>query len=285
MSTHFIQPQSAPVQQRCTTHPSRTASAYCRVCNRPACADCALRDEYGPVCVDCAEPMGKPARQKTDRQFFTNVLTLILISINVVMFVAQNTVPGFFNALSLSPQSGETEPWRLLTSAFLHVDIWHVGMNMMTLFFIGSGVERALGHLRFLSIYFLSALVGSLAVVAWAWVEPNAWTQVTVGASGAIYGLFGAAFLVQRRSRMPTLEILGLLGVNLAYSFLVPGISWQAHVGGLAGGLIATAAFLGVFDATQHRGKLGTYAWNLLTFVGLTALTGTGFWFMYGALA
>lgn len=282
----FGQHSTSPRQETCPKHPGQPAVAYCKRCNRPVCSDCAIETEVGWVCVDCAGPKAK--RRSTGRLANTQLagapVTLALIVINIIFFVVQQIWSGAFGVLAMSPAAGYFQPWRLLTTTFLHAGFWHILFNMLMLYLLGSAVERAWGHWKFTSIYLLSALVGSLAVVVWVFASPGSFTQATVGASGAIYGLFGAVFLVQRRSGISTTGILVLLGLNLAYAFVMPGISWQAHVGGFLGGLLVSAIYLWVGDLTQHRSGSVRLAWDVVATVALTAAIGVAFWGTYAVL-
>ncbi len=141
-------------------------------------------------------------------------------------------------------------PWQLLTSAFSHLELIHIGFNMLALWFLGPQLERVIGRVRFLALYLLSALAGS-ATVLWL-SEPG---SVTLGASGAVYGLLGALLVLVLKVRGNYQSIVMWLGLNLAYTFLGPGsISWQGHFGGLAGGA-AIAAIL-AYAPKQNRSAI-----------------------------
>jgi membrane associated rhomboid family serine protease len=128
------------------------------------------------------------------------------------------------------------EYWRLLTSGFLHVDFLHVLLNMLSLFWLGRMIEPALGHARFVAIYFVSLLGGSLGVMI---LSPD---EATLGASGAIYGLLGAAIVMARNRNISLVQsgLLPILALNFALTLTIPNISLGGHVGGLIGGLVAT---------------------------------------------
>ncbi|WP_341770548.1 rhomboid family intramembrane serine protease [Actinorugispora endophytica] len=146
--------------------------------------------------------------------------------------------------------------YRLITSAFLHSGVMHLLFNGFALYVVGPQLENWLGHVRYLALWVVSAVGGSVLGYL---VEPN---QLTVGASGAIFGLFGAILLIGRRLRLDTRFILGLLAVNLLITFTVPNISWTAHIGGLVSGLLlgGTYAYLpfgaGRGDRTRARAAL-----------------------------
>lgn len=131
------------------------------------------------------------------------------------------------------------EWWRIITGAFLHAGFWHIGLNMLSLYWLGRFIEVVLRPFRMALVYFVSLIVSGLTVV---YFSPP--TAETLGASGAIFGLFGALFAIGLklgdRGRDLVQSNLGILAVNLLWTFAVPGISWQAHVGGLLAGFILT---------------------------------------------
>ncbi|MGN0063757.1 MAG: rhomboid family intramembrane serine protease [Nocardioides sp.] len=164
--------------------------------------------------------------------------------------------------------------WQPLTSAFTHVEVWHLGMNMLVLWFLGPQIEAALGRTRFLAVYLLAALGGSVGVLWWSSAYGS-----TVGASGAIWGLLGALLVLALKARRDTGQdngavrsVLTWIGINVVFSFAVGGISWQAHFGGLIAGIVATAAV--VLAPRQHRTALqwGTLGVMAVVLVGLMAL-------------
>jgi membrane associated rhomboid family serine protease len=123
--------------------------------------------------------------------------------------------------------------WQLVTSMFTHVEIWHIGFNMLALWILGPQLELAIGRLRFLALYLLSGLAGS-ALVYWAGPQ----NQSTLGASGAIFGLMGALLVLAFRVRGNVQQILIWIAINAVFTFSVRNISWQGHVGGFVGGLV-----------------------------------------------
>jgi membrane associated rhomboid family serine protease len=149
----------------------------------------------------------------------------------------------------------------LLTSAFTHVEILHIGMNMLALWFLGPSLERALGRIRFLAIYLISALSGSVVVL---WLSDASAT--TLGASGGVFGLIGALLVLAYKVHGDVRNVLIWLGINVAYTFIGPGsISWQGHLGGLLGGLAAASIVV-------YAPKAGRSRWQWLGLIGLTVL-------------
>jgi membrane associated rhomboid family serine protease len=136
--------------------------------------------------------------------------------------------------------------WQLITSVFTHEQVWHIAFNMLALWFLGPQLEMAVGRTRFLALYLLSGLAGS-TLVYWASGE----FSTTLGASGAIFGLMGALLVLAVKVRGNVQQILVWIGVNIAFTFTFPGISWQGHLGGFLGGLLIAAIL--VYAPRQHR--------------------------------
>ncbi|MDT5006512.1 MAG: hypothetical protein QOJ24_3688 [Mycobacterium sp.] len=168
----------------------------------------------------------------------TPFLTYALIALNVVLFIGQKASRKFEAALTMwSPAVADGELYRMITSAFLHNGITHILFNMFALFVVGPPLEIWLGRLRFIALYLLSALGGS--VVIYLFSPLNA---ATVGASGAVFGLFAATFVVAKKVNVDIRWVVIMIVINLVITFTVPSISWQGHLGGLVtGGLVAFA--------------------------------------------
>jgi membrane associated rhomboid family serine protease len=174
-------------------------------------------------------------------------VTKALIAINVVAFVVQQASDEFTRRLwdvgiTVDPDGtiagvASGEYYRLITSAFLHGGFLHLALNMYALYLFGPEIEAALGRWRFTALYLVSAVGGS--VVSYTFGQPF---QPSVGASGAVFGLLGAYFVILRRLRRDTTPLLVLLAINLVLGFTVARIDWRAHLGGLVvGALIALA--------------------------------------------
>jgi membrane associated rhomboid family serine protease len=221
---------------------------------------------YGPVgirCPDHASTGGKaPAPQRAARSASRSLasygpyITFALIGLNVGVFVLALALGGELNGTgswiyekgvlvsSAVDSSGqvvgvsEGEWWRLITATFLHYGLIHLGMNMLVLWFIGPALEEYFGHARYLLVYLVSGLAGSAGALIWS---PNA---LTVGASGAIWGIMGAALVLEaRKIWVFGGQAMGLVVFNLAISFVIPGISIGGHIGGLIGGGLCALAF------------------------------------------
>ena len=176
------------------------------------------------------------------------MVTYALIGICVVVYILQQANPAFTGRYALIPVAVEDGQYaRLITAAFLHAGLLHLGTNMITLYLVGTPLERALGPVRYLTVYLLSALGGSLLSV---WLSPQ--FSIGVGASGAIFGLFGALVVLRRRVGVEAGGLAVLIGLNLVISFTVPNISWQAHIGGLVTGVLVGLVIAGT-DRLKRR--------------------------------
>jgi membrane associated rhomboid family serine protease len=204
-----------------------------------------MRDAaVGHQCVECVRAGGRTVRQARTvfggRVSTTPVVTYTLIAMNVVAFFLQSADPDirerFGIITGLVAFDGQYE--RLATSAFLHFGIAHLLLNMWALYVVGQPLEQWLGRLRFTALYGLSALGGSVLVYLLA--APN---TLTAGASGAVFGLFGAIFVVSKRLNYDVRGIAVLIVINLVFTFTFSGISWQGHIGGLITGSALALAY------------------------------------------
>ena len=241
----------------CYRHPDRETGVSCSECGRGICPDCMV---FAPVGIRCPDHAGRAqgtARVSTGvrRAAYEGtgaLVTKTLIAINVLIYLANLAQGSSFGRTSGSLfEKGalfirvpfypgglaEGEWWRLLTAAFLHGSIIHLGFNMFVLWFIGAPVEQAIGRGRFLALYIVSGLAGSAGALLF---DPYA---VTVGASGAIFGILGAALVLEwQRNLVLGGQALGLIVVNLVLTFAIPNISIGGHLGGLAGGALCMLA-------------------------------------------
>jgi len=199
-----------------------------------------LSASVGHQCPNCVSEGAKSVRKPKRNLGATPVVTYALIAANVVMFILQMAVPGLQQELFLWPAGvvAYDQYYRLLTSAFLHDGPTHILFNMWALWVIGPALERWLGRTRFVVLYVLSALGGSVLVFLLTPVNVP-----TLGASGAIFGLFGATLALSRKLNFDMRWIAGLIVVNLVITFVVPSISWQGHIGGLLTGAALGAVY------------------------------------------
>ncbi|MFP5310880.1 MAG: rhomboid family intramembrane serine protease, partial [Actinomycetes bacterium] len=239
----------------CPRHPDRPSYVRCQRCGRPACPDCQRAAAVGFQCVDCVNETKRTTPEvrtvyggavATGRP----LVTYGIIAACVVVYALQMLLPGdvvyrqfAYNNIFAAPQYGAFEPWRMVTSAFLHSpdSLLHILLNMYTLWIFGQALEPVLGRVRFLAVYLISAFGGSVGYLLLNPVlVPGQQLVGLVGASGAIFGLFGAMLLVQRQRGGDTRQLWVLIAINGVIGFLIPQIAWQAHLGGLVtGGLCA----------------------------------------------
>ncbi|MDR6416652.1 rhomboid family intramembrane serine protease [Pseudarthrobacter sulfonivorans] len=239
----------------CPRHPDRPSYVRCQRCGRPACPDCQRAAAVGFQCVDCVNETKRttPAVKSVYGGAVTTgrpLVTFGIIALCALMYVLQWLVPDewiyqnlAFANIFAAPEFGQFEPWRMLTAAFLHSQgfILHIVLNMYMLWIFGQALEPLMGRARFLALYLISAVGGSVGYLALTpGYEPGVPLTGVVGASGAIFGLFGAMLLVQRHRGGDTRQLWVLIAINGVIGFVVPQIAWQAHLGGLiAGGLCA----------------------------------------------
>jgi membrane associated rhomboid family serine protease len=247
---------SGPQVPTCFRHPGRETYVSCTRCGRYACPDCLRSAPVGQQCVECVRE-GSRSTPKQRTAFGGRVVadarvTWVLVGINVVVYLielANNKVIDYFamiggpvRDLAIGGQIvgvADHQYYRLITAAFLHSTTpLHILFNMWALVIVGPSLEQALGRVRFTIVYLVSALGGS--VLFYYLGAPNV---PSVGASGAIFGLFGAWFVVARRLHLDARGIVVLIAINLVISFTIPDIAWQAHVGGLVTGAALTAAY------------------------------------------
>ena len=245
----------------CPRHPDRESYVRCQRCMRPTCPECQRPAAVGIQCVDCVAEGARTVRQA--RTVFGGsvtdgrpVATMAIIGICLVVFVLQQAVPDFDQRIAFVPALAQSEPWRFLTSAFAHGGITHIAFNMYALWVMGSYLEPMLGRARFVAIYLLSAVGGSVVYLLLS-TPPTAadvatgdfgmWWTGAVGASGAVFGLFGAFLVLQRRLGRSSAGMYVIIGINAVIGFVIPGIAWQAHLGGLLTGaaVAATIAYSG----------------------------------------
>ncbi len=278
----------------CYRHPDRQSFVLCQRCLRTICAECQTQMPVGVICPECLRDQqkssGAPRPRRAPRivravrsDDSRPLATYAIIGVTFFAFVV-GLIPGaglmVKQALALIPPllypsfTGSFEPWRLFTVLLVHSGFWHVGLNMLALWMLGRSLEPMLGRGRFVWLYLLSGLGGSVAVVLFGF------TSAVVGASGAIFGLFGALLVIGRHIGANITGIAVVLGINLVITFLplltsgLGGgggvqISWQAHVGGLAVGALVGL----IYARTRTIRRQRLQVWLLgATAAGLIAL-------------
>lgn len=193
---------------------------------------------------------GSGAKRRT-RQPIPVVTTSIVITC-VVLALVQWLLPRVGVELMFHPAIADHQPYRYITSAFLHGGFWHIAFNMYALWILGTVLEPVLGKARFLTLYLISAIAGNMAITLIASLT-NDWNVAAVGASGAIFGLFGVLLVVARTSKSNMTQLLVLLGINLFLGFVVPTISWESHVGGLTAGILLAWLWMRVARLGKSR--------------------------------
>ncbi|GHH70340.1 rhomboid family intramembrane serine protease [Streptomyces sulfonofaciens] len=248
---------SAPT---CYRHPDRETGVRCSRCDRPICPECMVSAAVGfqcPACVSSGSGTGHGPAAGRPRTIAggavasdPHLITKILIGINIAVFIAISLDDSLVDRLVLigswPPRSvfppgvpyhateglAAGQWYRLVTSMFAHQEIWHIGFNMLSLWWLGGPLEAALGRARYLALYLVAGLAGG--VLTYLLASP---TEASLGASGAIYGLFGATAVLVRRLRYDMRPVIALLVINLIFTFSMSGIAWQAHIGGLVAGV------------------------------------------------
>jgi membrane associated rhomboid family serine protease len=242
--------QDIPV---CPRHPDRESYVRCQRCERPTCPECQRPAAVGIQCVDCVREASKGSRTArtpfgaavagTTQPRVTQAIIGLCVAAYLLQILTDLNVTQDFK---FAPVFALAEPWRLLTAAFLHSPSspLHILFNMYALWMTGPYLEALLGRVRFAVLYLLSALGGSVVYLLLSSPENiGQWGGGTVGASGAVFGLFGAFFVVQRRLNRDTGPLLAIIAINFALGFL-PGVAWQAHLGGLITGLLAAGVLV-----------------------------------------
>lgn len=263
----------------CYRHPDRETGISCTRCERPICTDCMIPASVGfqcPECVGSGSGTGHSPGANQPRTIAggslaadTRLVTKALLGVNLAVFVAGLAAGSklIFDTLLFGYGVADGQWYRLVTSIFLHQQFLHIAMNMLGLWFLGPPLEAALGRVRFLALYLVSGLGGS--ALTYMVAVPQ---QGSLGASGAIFGLFGATAVLMRRMRYDMRPILILLVLNLIFTFTWSNIAWEAHIGGLVTGALLAFAMV---HAPREKRKLvqyGAFAGVLLVILALVVL-------------
>ena len=246
--------QAAPT---CFRHPQTVSYVSCNRCGRLICPQCQVSAPVGVHCVDCVAQANKNlSQQKTQfggrARSGAPVVTYTFIGLNVLVYLLQWIIPGFTNQLVLAPALAAYEPWRLITSAFAHStsSFLHLAMNMYGVYIFGTMLEPRMGRLRFTWLYLLSAFGGSLGVLLLS--DP---LSATLGASGALAGLFLATFVVFRSNKQALRSMGIILALNVALGFVISGISWQGHLGGAILGILGACCIVLIPRSNPQRAR------------------------------
>jgi membrane associated rhomboid family serine protease len=253
----------------CYRHPDRETGVSCSECGRGICPDCMT---FGPVGIRCPEHSGKPqgvqrvVKDVQQRSSGARPVTKAIVAVNVGIYLLQlamgapiDTDAGriWENGVLYGPAVANGDWYRLLSAAFLHYGPIHLAMNMLAVWWLGGLLEDAIGSLRYGLLYVVSGLAGSAGALL---LSPDG---LTAGASGAVFGILGAALVLERqRTFVFGGAAITLLVLNLAFTFAIPGISIGGHLGGLAGGALAMLAMtrFGRVSAVYGRNDVAAVA-------------------------
>lgn len=258
----------------CFRHPERETYIRCQRCDRYVCPDCARDASVGVHCVECLREGNRdlPAQRSRMGGVVRSggpIVTYALIALNVLGWLV-NYATGRVLTTELSTAAGvsgagwgisDGEVWRLLTGAFVHEDVWHIGVNMLALYFLGPALEQLLGRLRFVGLYLGSAFFSGVVVYCASYVNVP-----TIGASGAIFGLFGAVIMLRRYLRVDLTWIMVMLAINVVINiFYRDALSVSGHAGGLAAGLLFGAVL-------AHAPKDNRARWHAIGYAAVLGL-------------
>jgi membrane associated rhomboid family serine protease len=272
---------STTAANRCYRHPDRETFVKCQRCGRPICGECQTIAPVGVHCPECvrearasvaatARPLGRRFAGMVNpaggRPIVTYAIIAVCVVVYLLQFVTGNTRSPITTDLWYAPVQTASQPWRMMTSLFVHESILHVGLNMYSLYLVGPALERMLGRVRYLVLFLIAGFGGSVGVLLLG--TP---TVAVLGASGAIFGLFGAYFVIARRLGGNATQFLVVIVINLVIGF-VPGfgIAWQAHVGGLITGIAIAFVYLETRSRTRRPAQVVLTAAILLILLGAT---------------
>ncbi|MFJ7135910.1 rhomboid family intramembrane serine protease [Streptomyces fungicidicus] len=278
-------PQDARRVPVCYRHPERETGIRCTRCERPICPECMVDASVGFQCPECVREgrgTGHAPAASVPRTIAggavaadPRLVTKILLGINLAVFLAVQVRPSLVRDLYLIgawppapflPTQGvaEGEWYRLFTSMFTHQEIWHIAFNMLSLWWLGGPLEQALGRARYLTLYLISGLAGGALTYLLA-----SGTTASLGASGAIFGLFGATAVLMRRLKYDMRPVIALLVINLIFTFGWSNIAWQAHIGGLVAGVVIGYAMV---HAPRERRALVQFGTCALVLVAVAVM-------------
>jgi membrane associated rhomboid family serine protease len=267
--------------QRCYRHPDRETAVSCSECGRPICPDCMV---FAPVGIRCPDHSGQPAgvdrvvrtARRTAFEGTGALVTKTLILVNVIVYLIGVAQGGGINSpngrlyldwVLYGPAVAQGDWWRLITSAFLHLNLLHIVFNMLALWWFGAPLEARIGRGRFLLLYIVSALAGSAGALI---LNP---TEFTLGASGAVFGILGAGLVLERqRDYVFGGGALTIIVINLIFTFTWGNISIGGHIGGLIGGILGMLALSRFGRGNAAYGRLGLFGVGTLVAIGVLSV-------------
>lgn len=256
----------------CHRHRDRVTYLRCSRCGRHICGDCSRDSPVGQRCPECAGATTRVVPARSIRSGISPAVLTIMV-ITVAAYLAQRANARFtVDYAHITPAVSAGEWWRVITATFLHSvgSIVHILFNMYALYVFGPYIERQAGTIRFVGLYLASAVTGG---VVFQYLSEGA----AVGASGAIFGLFGAVLVGTYPLRHTPAgaarfrQLLLLLAINLALPLLVRGIAWEAHVGGLVAGMIIVWAWQRI-PPGPNADLMRTLVPSIIILVGLLAV-------------
>jgi membrane associated rhomboid family serine protease len=266
---------AAPPAPVCYRHPDRETWIRCTRCERPICPECMTAAAVGYQCPECVR-QGQAAVPERRTVFGGRItreggVTMSIIGVCVALFVSVSLLDMFGGLVRWGMQplaiAINDEWFRLVSSVFLHSGWLHIGFNMYVLYLLGPPLERVLGHGRFATLFLVSGIGGSIASYTFSPLR-----TLSVGASGAIFGLMAAWIVVGRRLNRDTSQVVVLLAINVALGFVLTGIDWRAHLGGAATGALV-ALVLTTSRGSRAQGKVGQQAVaTVAILIGLAAI-------------
>ncbi|MEE1754385.1 rhomboid family intramembrane serine protease [Streptomyces sp. SP18CS02] len=286
------EPQDAHGLPSCHRHAGVPTGVRCTRCDRPICPECMVEASVGFQCPECVRGGSGTGHARTANQPRTiaggvvsagdpQLITKVMIGLNLLVFLVVWQKPDLLRELYLiglayDPRIdrvvgvADGEWYRLVTSTFLHQELWHIGFNVLSLWVLGGPLEAALGRARYLVLYLLSGLAGS--ALTYLVQAPN---EPALGASGAVFGLLGATVVLVRRLNYDARPIMALLVLNLVITFFWDRIAWQAHIGGLVCGAVLAYAMVGRAGRRRPAVQWGACGLMLLLSVGAVLLRTT----------
>jgi membrane associated rhomboid family serine protease len=273
------QPAAPPA---CGRHPERPASVRCAHCNRPICTDCMIQAQVGWQCPDCTREGSTRSRQvpaftrtspgRSGVVGSTNPTPIVLtiVGINVVVFLLERfgTDMNVIDRFGLWPYGvhANSQYYRAFTAMWLHANFLHIAGNMIALLIVGPALEVQLGKARFVALYIIAGLGGSVASYL---LSPT--NVVGIGASGAIMGVMGAYVVIGLRRRLPVTPVVALIVINLLIGFS-GNIDWRAHLGGLATGAVLAYVYDAAGRLRERQAELALTVGGSLVVLGVLAL-------------